>query len=131
MKRVIRVLAVTFTVVMILGTVSAMAATVSFRHGNGTIYSFNSSSVSNWVGRNQSNNFQRVSMIQAANNTITGFPRISIDGIFGGETNRSIEHFQARYRIDVDGIAGRDTWTEINSERGAAAPGNWRLPFIV
>lgn len=36
-----------------------------------------------------------------------------IDGDFGSDTEYAVKQFQKKYSIDIDGIAGKDTWTNL------------------
>ena len=36
--------------------------------------------------------------------------RISIDGVFGNETEKVLKQFQKDKKLDVDGICGPNTW---------------------
>ena len=38
---------------------------------------------------------------------------IKIDGVFGDKTEQAVKRFQKKYKLDADGIVGRDTWTKL------------------
>lgn len=42
-----------------------------------------------------------------------GYYKGSIDGSFGGGTKDAVEEFQAQRGLEVDGVVGRATWTEL------------------
>lgn len=44
-----------------------------------------------------------------------GFDVEGIDGIFGPRTEAAVRAFQQHHALDVDGIAGRQTWTTISA----------------
>lgn len=43
-----------------------------------------------------------------------GFYTGSIDGNFGVGTENAVKYFQRRFRLNVDGVVGRDTWRALN-----------------
>lgn len=45
---------------------------------------------------------------------------ISVDGIFGPETERAVRDFQTKYGLSVDGVVGQQTWGAL----ARAIPGN-------
>ena len=40
-------------------------------------------------------------------------PPVAVDGVFGSGTAAAVRAFQRKYGLTVDGVAGRDTWTEL------------------
>ena len=42
-----------------------------------------------------------------------GYYKGSIDGSFGGGTKDAVEEFQAQRGLEVDGVVGKATWTEL------------------
>lgn len=44
--------------------------------------------------------------------TANGY-KTSIDGIFGGQTERQVRAFQGKYAKPIDGIAGPVTWNAL------------------
>jgi peptidoglycan hydrolase-like protein with peptidoglycan-binding domain len=44
-----------------------------------------------------------------------GFGIDDIDGRFGAQTQAAVRAFQARHELDVDGIAGPQTWERLNA----------------
>ena len=51
---------------------------------------------------------------------------ITVDGIFGNETEQAVRNYQSSNGLDVDGIVGNQTWSALNSapEEQTAATGN-------
>ena len=45
-------------------------------------------------------------------------PRISVDGIFGDETEDAVKAFQSYYGLNADGIVGRQTWQKLQEAYG-------------
>ncbi len=43
-------------------------------------------------------------------------PRISVDGIFGAETENAVISFQSQFGLPADGIVGRQTWYRIQDQ---------------
>lgn len=42
-----------------------------------------------------------------------GYYKMDVDGAFGNGTKTAVEAFQKARKLDVDGICGKDTWTEL------------------
>ncbi len=45
-------------------------------------------------------------------------PTVSIDGVFGADTERSVKAFQRRNSLTIDGIVGRTTWESLYQQAG-------------
>ena len=45
-----------------------------------------------------------------------GFPVVTVDGVFGPTTDRSVKHYQQNENVTVDGVVGRQTWTSLLSK---------------
>lgn len=45
-----------------------------------------------------------------------GYYKKNIDGSFGGGTRDAVEDFQAEHGLEVDGVVGKATWTELLKE---------------
>ena len=43
----------------------------------------------------------------------SGIPSVTVDGVYGSGTAAAVRAFQRRYGLEVDGIVGRTTWTEL------------------
>ena len=43
----------------------------------------------------------------------SSIPSVSVDGVYGSGTASAVRAFQRRYGLDVDGVVGRETWTEL------------------
>jgi peptidoglycan hydrolase-like protein with peptidoglycan-binding domain len=56
---------------------------------------------------------QAVKDLQEALNAL-GFAAGKVDGVFGAATEQAVRAFQGSVGIDVDGIAGRVTWINID-----------------
>jgi peptidoglycan hydrolase-like protein with peptidoglycan-binding domain len=56
---------------------------------------------------------QAVKDLQEALNAL-GFAAGKVDGVFGAATEKAVKAFQGSVGIDVDGIAGRVTWINID-----------------
>lgn len=52
-----------------------------------------------------------VSVLQAA--LVAAGYELDIDGVFGGDTERAVRHFQGENELDVDGIVGDNTWAAL------------------
>ena len=43
----------------------------------------------------------------------SSIPSVTVDGVFGSGTAAAVRAFQRKYGLTVDGVVGRDTWTEL------------------
>ena len=43
----------------------------------------------------------------------SAIPSVTVDGVFGSGTAAAVRAFQRKYGLTVDGVVGRDTWTEL------------------
>ena len=43
----------------------------------------------------------------------SSIPSFTVDGVFGSGTAAAVRAFQRKYGLTVDGVVGRDTWTEL------------------
>ena len=43
----------------------------------------------------------------------SSIPSVTVDGVFGSGTAAAVRAFQRKYVLTVDGVVGRDTWTEL------------------
>ena len=43
----------------------------------------------------------------------SSIPSVTVDGVYGTGTANAVRAFQRRYGLDVDGVVGRTTWTEL------------------
>lgn len=59
-----------------------------------------------------------VKLLQATLNSL-GFSCGTADGVYGTNTKNGIMNFQRNYQLQVDGIAGDDTWTTAGGVVGA------------
>ena len=50
------------------------------------------------------------------------YPISSLDGIFGGETERAVRAFQSENNLVVDGVVGKNTWNTLFSSTGRPFP---------
>jgi len=134
----LRLLSAFILVVIALSTATTALAVppgnVAFWHTSGNVHFFLPGDSQNKVGKGDANLTRKVSIIQAANNEIGTFPKVTINGIFQKnkddyDTDNAIRYFQARYRIKVDGHAGNNTWTKLDEELGYNANGP-ALPYI-
>jgi len=50
------------------------------------------------------------------------YPITSLDGIFGGETERAVRAFQTENDLVSDGIVGRNTWQALLNSTGRPNP---------
>lgn len=50
------------------------------------------------------------------------YPITNLDGIFGPETERAVQAFQAENGLVVDGVVGRNSWRELFSSQGRPEP---------
>lgn len=57
--------------------------------------------------------------IQMRLNELGANPPLAIDGIYGTQTKQAVRAFQARRRLQDDGIAGPITWTAMNLREAA------------
>lgn len=53
-----------------------------------------------------------VSLLQSRLNSI-GFSSGNVDGMFGQNTKKAVMNFQKSRKLSVDGIVGKNTWTEL------------------
>ena len=62
---------------------------------------------------------------------LAGYPAGRVDGLFGPQTWRAVEAFQASHGLRVDGVVGERTWAALSAPRlglGARCGGStWRL----
>ena len=61
-----------------------------------------------------------VRFVQSYLNGIQGTPHLTVDGIFGQATSRSVAAFQALSGLTPDGIVGTDTWRALINAFNAA-----------
>jgi peptidoglycan hydrolase-like protein with peptidoglycan-binding domain len=61
------------------------------------------------------NNQEDVKLLQEALNTYKGYD-LSVDGIFGPETDRAVKDFQTSNALEADGIVGAETWGKLTSQ---------------
>ncbi len=59
----------------------------------------------------------------------SSIPSVTVDGVYGTGTANTVRAFQRKYGLTVDGVVGRDTWTElydqfrsIQSDNGTPMP---------
>lgn len=58
--------------------------------------------------------------LQAALNTLVKpVPLLDVDGVFGEKTDEAVKMFQGANHLNVDGVAGRNTWTAIDNKLAA------------
>lgn len=61
---------------------------------------------------------QDVRFIQSVLNTIgestPDIPSLSVDGVFGAQTEAAVKAFQRQFGLEADGIVGPLTWTKLN-----------------
>ena len=43
----------------------------------------------------------------------SSIPSVTVDGVYGTGTANAVRAFQRRYGLDVDGVVGQNTWTEL------------------
>ena len=43
----------------------------------------------------------------------SSIPSLTVDGVYGTGTANTVRAFQRKYGLTVDGVVGRDTWTEL------------------
>lgn len=43
----------------------------------------------------------------------SSIPSVTVDGVYGPGTAAAVRAFQKRYGLEVDGVVGRETWTEL------------------
>lgn len=71
-----------------------------------------------------------VSWLQTMLNTVStvdlSLPVLTVDGIFGAQTEQNVRRFQQNYGLDADGIVGPQTWAALTREyeRISASNGN-------
>ena len=134
-KHLIRALALTLLIVMLLSAASiTMAANVSFKHTGGSTYTFNRNNVANWVGATRANSQRNVSVVQAVYYS-RGYCNLNfIDGAFGNMTKGAIKDLQKAYGFPTnkqDGDCGEETWLYIYNDRGTINPRAYTLRYIL
>lgn len=46
----------------------------------------------------------------------SAIPSVTVDGVYGSGTTAAVRAFQQKYGLDVDGVVGQETWTELYDE---------------
>lgn len=66
-----------------------------------------------------------VAWVQTALNRIAqdypAIPKLTVDAIFGGQTEAAVKEFQKAFSLDADGIVGSDTWYKLRTVYAAVA----------
>lgn len=57
--------------------------------------------------------------VQTALNDLGYHPPLDVDGSYGSDTVRAVEHFQINYRVHVDGMAGTETIKDLKAALAA------------
>jgi len=63
--------------------------------------------------------YHAAAALQAALNKLGADPQLDVDDNYGRFTRRAVEAFQKAHGLDVDGIAGTETWAAITKALGA------------
>ncbi len=53
--------------------------------------------------------------LSAISKAVSGIPAVSVDGVFGAQTEAAVKAFQQKYGLTVDGIVGKQTWDKLVS----------------
>ena len=56
-----------------------------------------------------------VKKLQLMLNQRGGFPVLTVDGVFGPLTEKSVKHYQQNENLTVDGVVGKEMWTSLLS----------------
>lgn len=65
----------------------------------------------NWVGGRRPEDRIGIRRIQARLRQLGH--DVTVDGVYGDITERSVRHFQSAHRLPVDGLVGASTWTRL------------------